>query len=130
MTLDQLPRDTPYDRLAACIAYAALEYDWNHGGWVRERPSNQRRRESIGCQLARLEFTPGFDLGGFPSLLPDGTHDGFHDEHEGARESYVHALIAWGLARHVDPADELGDYIRSTYAADFVALHFPQLVTQ
>lgn len=31
-----------------CHAYQLLEANYNVGGWVRERPSNQRRRESIG----------------------------------------------------------------------------------
>lgn len=128
MTLDQLHRDTPFDRFAACAAYAALEYDWNAGGWVRERPSNQRRRESIGVQLHRIQYRAGFHMGGFSSLMPSGAYDGFHDEHEAARESYVHALIAWGLAPQVDPHDDLGEYIRAAYVPEFVALHFPQLI--
>lgn len=127
--LAHLHRDTPFDRFAACLAYHALEYDWNKGGWVHERPSNQRRRESIGVQLHRLQYRPGFDAGGFHSLLPDGTHDGFHDEHEAARESYINALVAWGLAPLVDPADELGQYIRATYVSAFINQHFPQLRT-
>lgn len=129
MTLDQLQRDNPFDRFAVCLAYQALESDWNTGGLLQERPSNQRRRESIGVQLSRVKFRAGMDQGGsFSALLPDGTHDGFHDEHEAARESYVHALIVWGLAPQVDPADELGEYIRAAYVSEFVAEHFPQLV--
>lgn len=127
MRLDQLHRDTPFDRFAACAAYAALESDWNRGGAVVERPRWARRRESIGVQLHRLQYRAPRDLGGFASLLPDGTYDGFHDEHEAARESYVNALVAWGLAPQVDPSDELGQYIRTTYVPDFVAQHFPQL---
>jgi hypothetical protein len=127
-TLDQLPRDTPFDRFSACLAYQALESDWNMGGWLRERPSNQRRRESIGVQLARVKFRAGIGQGGcFSALLPDDTYDGFYDEHEGARESYINALIAFGLAPQVDPNDELGRYICAAYVPEFVAQYFPQL---
>lgn len=128
MTLDKLQRDNPFDRFAVCLAYQALENDWSVGGWIRERPSNQRRRESIGVQLHRINFRAGMGQGGsFAALLPDGTYDGFHDEHEGARETYVNALIAWGLAPQVDPSDDLGEYVRATYTPAFVSEHFPQI---
>lgn len=125
--LDQLHRDNPFDRFQVCFAYQALENDWNVGGWVRERPSNQRRMESIGVQLSRIKFSAGHQGGSFDALLPlDGDED--NDEFDGARETYIHALIAWCLAPQVDPADALGAYIRKTYVAEFVAEHFPQLV--
>jgi hypothetical protein len=47
-----------FDRFDICEAYYLLEAYYNVGGWVRERPSNQRRRESIGVQLERLRFRP------------------------------------------------------------------------
>jgi hypothetical protein len=50
-----------FDRFDICGAYLALENDWNVGGWLRERPSNQRRRESIGVQLHRMQFRPARD---------------------------------------------------------------------
>jgi len=33
-------RTARFDRLGVCSAYAALEADWNVGGWLHERPSN------------------------------------------------------------------------------------------
>lgn len=45
-----------FDRFDICEAYACLESDYNLGGWLRERPSNQRRRESCGVQLHRMRF--------------------------------------------------------------------------
>lgn len=117
-----------FDRFVVCLAYQALENDWNVGGWLRERPSNQRRHESIGCQLARMGFRAGMGQGGsFSALLPDSAHDGFYDEHEEARECYVRALVSFGLASQVDPDDELGEYVRATYVPEFIATHFPQL---
>lgn len=45
-----------FDRFDICEAYAALEWDWSLGGWLRERPSNQRRREACAVQLRRMRF--------------------------------------------------------------------------
>lgn len=47
-----------FDRFDICAAYAQLESDYNVGGWLRERPSNRRRRESIGVQLHRIGYRP------------------------------------------------------------------------
>jgi hypothetical protein len=61
-----------FDRFDICEAYLALEYDYNVGGWLRERPSNQRRRESTGVQLNRIGFRPGMGWDGFESLTENG----------------------------------------------------------
>lgn len=52
-----------FDRFDICAAHAAIEADYNLGGWVRERPSNVRRRESTACQLHRMQYraAPGGD---------------------------------------------------------------------
>jgi hypothetical protein len=47
-----------FDRFDICEAYACLESDYNVGGWLRERPSNQRRREACSVQLHRMQFRP------------------------------------------------------------------------
>ena len=54
-----------FDRFDICEAYACLESDYNVGGWLRERPSNQRRREACSVQLARMQFRAS------PSLSSD-----------------------------------------------------------
>lgn len=51
-----------FDRFDICEAHAVLEWDYNVGGWVRERPSNRRRREATAVQLHRLQFKPRPDL--------------------------------------------------------------------
>jgi hypothetical protein len=51
-----------YDRFDICEAYTCLEWDYNVDGWLRERPSNRRRREACSVQLARLKFRPRLDL--------------------------------------------------------------------
>lgn len=45
-----------FDRLDVCAAYARLESDYNVGGMLRERASNQRRRESCAVQLHRMRY--------------------------------------------------------------------------
>ena len=45
------------DRFNICQAYAQLESDYNVGGWLRERPTNLRRMESIEVQLHRMGFS-------------------------------------------------------------------------
>lgn len=47
-----------FDRFDICEAYLVFEWDWHDGGWLRERPSNQRRRESTDVQLSRMDFRP------------------------------------------------------------------------
>jgi hypothetical protein len=51
-----------YNSLDIAEAFCVLEWDYNKDGWLRERPSNQRRRESIGVQLHRLKFVARLDL--------------------------------------------------------------------
>ena len=51
-----------FDRFDICEAYACLEWDYNVGGWLRERPSNQRRREACAVQLYRMRFCARHDL--------------------------------------------------------------------
>lgn len=52
-----LPPPT-FDRFDICEAYTCLEADYNEGGWLHERPSNQRRSEACSIQLARMHFKP------------------------------------------------------------------------
>lgn len=73
------------DRFSICEAFAALESDYNSGGWLQERPSNQRRREAVSVQLARMRFKPRPSLGGFSSLDQE------------AREIYMRHVLLWGL---------------------------------
>lgn len=47
-----------FDRFDICEAHCVLEWDYHVGGWLQERPSNRRRRESTGFQLHRMQFKP------------------------------------------------------------------------
>lgn len=79
-----------FDRFDICEAYACLESDYNVGGWLRERPSNQRRREACSVQLHRMQFKPAPSMGGYADLTDNG------------REIYDEAVQRLGL-----PVDEV-----------------------
>lgn len=61
-----------FDRFDICEAHYALEIDYNEGGWLQERPSNQRRKEATHIQLERLGFKAGMGFNGFESLSENG----------------------------------------------------------
>lgn len=85
------------NRYNICQAYAQLEADYNVGGWVRERPSNQRRMESIGAQLSRI----GYDSPNtWVDIEAEVTDSEDTDDME-VREVYMRAVIRWKL-----PIDE------------------------
>lgn len=83
-----------FDRFDICEAYDVIETAWHLGGWLRERKSNQRRRESTGCQLTRMQWKPRGDLT-FATLTENGkdiyaalcTRYRFEDEDAKAFES-------------------------------------------
>lgn len=60
-----------FDRFDICEAHAVLEWDYNLGGWLRERPSNQRRREATAVQLNRMQFKARRDLS-YETLTENG----------------------------------------------------------
>lgn len=60
-----------WDRFDICEAYYLVEVYYNKDGWLQERPSCRRRRESVGIQLARIQFSPAPGLG-YASLSPNG----------------------------------------------------------
>lgn len=45
-----------FDRFDIAEAHAVFEWHWNIGGWLRERPGNQRRLEATHVQLHRIGF--------------------------------------------------------------------------
>ena len=78
------------NRFSICQAYAQLESAYNVGGWLRERPSNQRRLESIGVQLSRIGFSSPY---GWVDIKAAPSDDG-DDE---VREIYMRAVLRWEL---------------------------------
>ncbi len=51
-----------WDRFDICEAFCVLEWDYNLGGWLHERPTNRRRMEATSIQLARIQFKPHGNL--------------------------------------------------------------------
>ncbi len=47
-----------FDRFDICAAHLAIETHYHVSGWLQERPSNRRRRESTGVQLRRMGYCP------------------------------------------------------------------------
>ena len=105
------------DRFAICQAFAQLEADFNHGGWLRERPSNQRLGESIGCQLARIGYSNPYGWVDISAPIEEG--DDPMDEE--VREIYMRHILLWDL-----PIDAgLMAAIKRFFTEEFVA-SFPQ----
>ena len=80
------------NRFSICQAYTQLEADYNVGGVLRERPSNQRRLESIGVQLSRIGFSNPYcwvDIEAEP-----GEDEGDNNE---VREIYMCAVLRLNL---------------------------------
>lgn len=55
---DTRPQAAYFDRFDICEAHAVMEWHFNIGGWLQERPSNQRRNMSTDFQLHRMRFKP------------------------------------------------------------------------
>ena len=104
------------DRFNICQAYAQLESDYNVGGWLRERPSNQLRKESIGCQLARMGFSNPYgwvDIEGEYAMQDDPSDD------EEVREVYMAKVLEWGLPIDADLMLAIKRFFTPKYVARF-----------
>lgn len=109
-----------FDRFLICQAYNQLESDYNVDGIVWERPSNRRRNESIGCQLARIGFSNPY---GWVQIVPDDLGDIDEDDYEAStvREIYLTKVLEWDL-----PIDaEMMALMRVFFTEDYLA-KFPQ----
>lgn len=108
--------DNPASIFDICQAYAQLESDYNHGGWLRERPSNRRRMESTGCQLQRVGYS---DARRWVNICnPDETDD---SDDDAVRDIYLQNVLKWGL-----PIDaKMMAFIKARYVPEFVA-RYPQ----
>lgn len=85
------------DRFNICQAYAQLESDYNVGGILQERPSNQRRNMSIGYQLSRMGFSNPY---GWVDIEAEPEEDEDYNNEE-VREIYMCAVLRLDL-----PIDE------------------------
>ena len=62
--LDDLPSPT-FERFDICAAYDLAEYLWNSGGTIRPH------RESVGVQLARIQYRAGMNQAGYYQKLEE-----------------------------------------------------------
>lgn len=105
-----------------CQAHAQLESDYNNGGWLRERPSNQRRMESTSCQLARLEYD-GRGRWVDVCAVPGETDDCGDED---VRFIYLSSVLKWSL-----PADaEMLAAINRTFTREFLENYPAYLLEQ
>lgn len=96
-----------------CQAHAQLESDFNVGGWIRERPSNQRRNESTSCQLSRLEFEPRCR---WVDIYTERDEDGDSGD-EDVKDIYIQNVLKWGLPI----TQEEREFIAKRYVPRFLA---------
>jgi hypothetical protein len=108
--------DSPVSIFDICQAHAQLESDYNNGGWLRERPSNQRRREATSCQLSRMQYS-----GGERWVEICKVQDNAPPMDEDVRDIYLQNVLRYGL-----PIDaEMMTFIKARYVPEFIA-RFPQ----
>ena len=103
------------DRFNICQGWLQLEHDYNVGGILQERPSNQRRRESIGVQLHRMGYSNPYGWVNICDLTEDDM-----DACE-VREVYMCAVLRLGL--NID--DELRAAMREFFGPEFLS-RYPQ----
>lgn len=113
--------DGPVSIFDICQAHQQLESDYNKGGWVHERPSNQRRMESTSCQLSRMQYS---DVHRWVDICSD--NDGLDTSDDDAvRDIYLMNVLQWGLPMD----DEMRAFVGARYTAKFLDT-FPNWRTQ
>ena len=107
--------DSEVSVFAVCQAHQQLEADYNVGGILRERPSNKRRNESTGVQLARMDYRTSF----WVDIENPEEHEGPDDE--AVRDIYILNVLNWNLPISF----ELGRLINERYSAEWLDEHYP-----
>lgn len=105
--------DNPVSIFDICQAHQQLEADYNVGGWLRERSSNQRRRESSGVQLLRMGYS---DVHRWVNIVPGNDDDDDDRDDEDVRDIYLINVLKLGLP--ID--DEMRALMAKRYVADFL----------
>lgn len=108
--------DSEVSVFAVCQAHQQLEADYNVGGILRERPSNHRRNESTGTQLARMDYHSSFWRVDIEN--PDEDED---PDNEAVRDIYILNVLNWKLPISF----ELGRLINERYSAEWLDEHYP-----
>ena len=108
--------DSEVSIFAICQAHQQLESDYNVGGILRERPSNQRRNMSTGHQLDRMDYNSGFWWVDIES--PDEEED---PDDKDVREIYLLNVLNWKLPI----SSKLGEVIKEIFAENWLSEKFP-----
>ena len=108
--------DSPVSIFSICQAHQQLEADYNVGGILRERPSNQRRNESTGVQLARMKYRSDFD---WVDIENPGEEEDSDDRD--VRDIYILNVLNWGLPI----SQKIASFIRNTYNEVYMDKHYP-----
>lgn len=108
--------DSEVSVFAVCQAHQQLEADYNVGGILRERPSNRRRNESTGVQLARMGYLSSSWWVDIENLEEDENPDD-----EAVRDIYILNVLNWKLPISF----ELGRLINERYSAEWLEEHYP-----
>lgn len=117
MNYIKLPHmDSEVSIFAVCQAHLQLESDYNVGGILRERPSNERRNMSTGCQLHRMDYNRGHWWVDITS--PDEEED---PDDKDVRDIYLLNVLNWKLP--ISP--ELASTIKELFAEDWLLEHYP-----
>lgn len=93
------------DRFDIVEAHAVLEWDYNVGGILQERPSNRRRNQSTGVQLHRMQFKARPNLS-FETLSEDG------------REVYLTNVVRLKLPVDEKLKQEIGNFFTPEFLAE------------
>jgi hypothetical protein len=100
---------------AVCQAHLQLESDYNEGGILRERPSNQRRNASTNWQLSRMLYS---NPSVWVDICTDERGDDFDDD---VRDIYLLNVLKWGLPI----TGEMRSLIAARYVNDWLDATFP-----
>lgn len=104
--------DSPVSVFDICQAHNQLESDYNFGGILVERPSNQRRNASTSVQLSRMGYSPGMR---WVDILTPRDEDSSDDDD--VRDIYLINVLKWGL-----PIDgEMRTFITKRYTPEFLS---------
>lgn len=105
--------DSPVSIFDICQAYLQLEDDYSREGWLQERPSNRRRKESTGCQLMRIGYS---DYRRWVDIISDDTQDNAPGDDD-VRDIYLINALKHGLPMD----DAMRAFIAQRYTLEFLS---------
>jgi hypothetical protein len=98
-----------------CQAHAQLESDYNVGGWLHERPSNQRRNESTSSQLSRLQYEGRSRWVDIYTDQDDGNDSGDED----VKDIYIQNVLKLNLPTTAEERAFIAARYNSSFLATF-----------